>query len=113
VRAWSAALDRNDNDRAASLFAAGAMVVQNGTITLATHADAAAWNAALPCGGTITSIAQHGSDEVVAVFDLGARPHHACDTPGEQAAALFRIVRGKIVLWHQVDTGGGPRTEAA
>jgi len=108
VRAWSAALDRNDNDRAAALFAPNARVIQNGTITLATHDDAASWNATLPCGGIITSIAQRGGGEVVAVFDLSERPDHACDTPGQQAAAVFRVVHGKIVLWQQVDvTGAG------
>jgi len=54
VRAWSAALDRNDNEQAARLFADGAQVVQNGEETLLTHADAVRWNAGLPCGGRIS-----------------------------------------------------------
>jgi hypothetical protein len=101
VRAWSAALDRNDNEQAARLFAHGAQIIQNGELILTTHADAVRWNAGLPCGGRISHLETHGNGEVLAVFDLQARPQHQCDTPGGQAAALFRVERGRIVLWHQ------------
>jgi hypothetical protein len=101
VRAWSAALDRNDNERAARLFADGAQIVQNGEQTLSTHADAVRWNAGLPCGGRITRLELHGKSEVLAIFELRTRPQHRCDGVGAQAAALFRIEHGQIVLWHQ------------
>jgi hypothetical protein len=103
VRAWSAALDRNDNERAALLFEDGSTVVQGGELTLATHADAVRWNAALPCGGTIEWIEPRGPNDVLAVFKLRRRPAHRCDAPGSEAAALFRVHDGKIVLWHQTD----------
>ena len=103
VRAWSAALDRNDNEAAARLFADGARIVQNGTEVLGTHADAVTWNAGLPCGGTITSLETRGSGEVLAIFTLKQRPQHRCDAPGSQAAALFEVQHGQIVLWHQTD----------
>src|SRR6267378_2927069 len=60
VRAWSAALDRNDNEQAARLFADGAQIIQNGEETLLTHADAVRWNAGLPCGGRISHLELHG-----------------------------------------------------
>jgi hypothetical protein len=101
VRAWSAALDRNDNEHAARLFAHGARVIQDGELTLATHADAVRWNAGLPCGGRISALEVHGKDEVLAVFDLSSRPQHRCDGIGRQAAALFQVEDGEIVLWHQ------------
>jgi hypothetical protein len=103
ARAWSAALDRNDNEAAARLFAGGAQVVQNGVLDLRTHADLVRWTASLPCGGTITSVSQAGADEVLVIFRLTSRPGHACDTPGSDAAAIFRVRAGKIVLWHQTD----------
>jgi limonene-1,2-epoxide hydrolase len=103
VRAWSAALDRNDNEGAARLFRDGSTIVQNGELTLATHADAVRWNAALPCGGTIVFLEQRSRDEVLAVFKLRERPQHRCDAPGTEAAALFRVHGGKIELWHQTD----------
>ena len=54
VRAWSQALNDDDNERAADLFAPDAQVVQSGhELTLRTHADAVAWNASLPCSGKI------------------------------------------------------------
>jgi hypothetical protein len=112
VRAWSAALDRNDNERAARLFADGARIVQSGETTLATHADAVRWNAALPCGGRIRRLEMQSTNQVLVIFDLEERPQHQCDAPGSQAAAIFEIEHGRIVLWHQTpvpeqDTPGG------
>jgi limonene-1,2-epoxide hydrolase len=101
VRAWSAALDRNDNEQAARLFADGAQIVQNGEATLATHADAVRWNAALPCGGRIIHLELQGKNQVLAIFKLQERPQHSCDGPGSQAAAVFQVKNGRIVLWHQ------------
>ncbi len=104
VRAWSAALDRNDNDAAGRLFADGAQVVQNNRMTrLSTHAVAVGWNALLPCGGTIVSLEPRGPELVLVVFKLSERPGHACDAPGQEAAALFEVQHGKIVVWHQTD----------
>jgi len=104
VRAWSEALNEGDNNTAASLFARGAEVIQGGSVvTLHTQHDAVAWNAALPCSGQIVSIHSRGQ-LTTATFLLGDRPHSRCDGPGTRATAVFRVVRGKIVLWHQ--TGG-------
>ncbi len=101
VRAWSTALDRNDNEQAARLFADGAHIVQNSEEILSTHADAVRWNASLPCGGKITHLERHGKHEVLVVFDLRERPQHRCDGTGQQAAAIFEVENGLIVLWHQ------------
>jgi limonene-1,2-epoxide hydrolase len=101
VRAWSAALNRNDNEQAARLFAGGAQVIQNGELTLATHADAVRWNAALPCGGRISHLEVRSKNQVLAIFELQERPHHRCDGTGGQAAAIFEVENGRIVLWHQ------------
>jgi hypothetical protein len=101
ARSWSAALDRSDNEAAALLFADGATVVQNGELTLSTHAEAVRWNAALPCGGKILSVSRRNATEVLVIFTLQGRPRHTCDAPGQQAAAIFRVRDGKIVLWHQ------------
>ena len=101
VRAWSQALNEDDNERAADLFARGAEVVQAGQVlTLATHDEAVKWNAALPCSGRIVSITSH-ADTARATFLLGNRPHSKCDGPGQRTTAIFRVVKGKIVLWHQ------------
>ena len=106
VRAWSQELNSGDNDAAARLFAPGAEVVQGGTtIQLDTHAQAVAWNAALPCSGEIVSITTKGN-LARATFRLGDRKTSKCDGPGEKATALFRVKKGKIVLWHQ--TGSTP-----
>jgi limonene-1,2-epoxide hydrolase len=101
ARAWSAALDRSDAEAAANLFAPSATVVQDGELVLRTHRDAVAWNSALPCGGRITRVITRAKDEVLVVFRLTERPGHRCDGPGQDAAAIFRVEGGKIVLWHQ------------
>jgi limonene-1,2-epoxide hydrolase len=106
VRAWSAALNQDDNNTAASLFAKGAEIVQNGRVlTLNTRHDALAWNSALPCSGRIVSIDSHGQT-ATATFVLGDRPHSKCDGPGQETTAIFKVVRGKIVLWHQTVARG-------
>ena len=106
VRAWSAALNGGDNNTAASLFAQGAEVVQNGhVLTLRNRHQALAWNSALPCSGKIVSIHTRGQT-ATATFVLGDRRHSQCDGPGQEATAIFKVVRGKIVLWHQTNTKG-------
>jgi limonene-1,2-epoxide hydrolase len=106
VRAWSQALNDDDNERAADLFAPDAQVVQSGhELTLRTHADAVAWNASLPCSGKIVSIDARGNT-ATATFLLGDRRHSRCDGPGEHATAIFKVRKGKIVLWHQAPARG-------
>ncbi|HZE29765.1 MAG TPA: hypothetical protein VE055_06665 [Gaiellaceae bacterium] len=108
VRAWSQALNAEDNKGAADLFAPGAEIVQGSSITrLRNHADAEAWNSALPCSGRIVSIKTHGQT-ARATFELGDRQHSRCDGPGDRATAIFRVVKGKIVLWHQTPSSTAP-----
>jgi limonene-1,2-epoxide hydrolase len=108
VRAWNQALNDDDNNRAADLFAHGAEVVQAGRVLkLRTHDDAVAWNAALPCSGRIVSITSH-ANTAKATFVLGDRKSSKCDGPGARATAIFKVVKGKIVLWHQTGNSDAP-----
>jgi len=112
VRAWSAALNRNDNATAAELFAPNARVIQGPLDARLTSPQLALqFNASLPCAGRIVRIAVKG-DHATATFVLGRRPKHTCSaTHGEKAAALFVVRGGKIVLWEEVpvpQTGGPP-----
>ena len=116
ARAWSAALDRNDNEAAARLFADDAKIVQGGELVLSDHAAAVQWNAMLPCGGSIESVTTESKTDVLVVFKLDERPEHRCDGPGTRTAAIFRVRDGKIVLWHQTDApplGSSPGGELA
>jgi limonene-1,2-epoxide hydrolase len=104
VRAWSEAVNSEDNEGAARLFAEGARVVQGASVRrLETFAQARAWNAALPCAGRILSLSERG-DTVRATFLLGNRGRSRCEGPGARALALFRVRDGKIVLWHQLES---------
>ena len=109
VRAWNQALNGGDNERAASLFAPRARVIQGGRVlTLATRAQAVAWNAALPCAGKIVALATR-ADTATATFVLSHRATRRCDGPGQKATAMFRVREGKIVLWHQLERADGER----
>ena len=102
VRAWSTALNEEDNEGAAALFAPGAKVIQGGrTITLDSEAEAVAFNSGLPCSGQISAIESDG-DVVRATFRLAHRETSPCDGPGAEVATIFRVRDGKIVLWHQL-----------
>ncbi len=108
VRAWSRALNANDNERAARLFAPNARVIQPGVdVLLRTHALAVGFNNALPCAGRIVEISVRG-ERATATFVLGTRPKHRCDGLGQKAAAVFVVRNGKIVRWQQVPVPSGP-----
>jgi len=113
VRAWSDALNRGDDAKAAALFAPGAEIVQGGAATvLETQAQARAWNAGLPCAGKIVGLRTTG-EVVTATFLLGHRNGHTCDGPGERAVAAFRVHAGKILLWHELGAEPAPAQPAA
>jgi hypothetical protein len=108
VRAWSQSINSEDNEAAASLFAPGAKVIQEGQVlVLRTRADAERWNASLPCSGKILWIRTSGMT-ATARFLLGDRRESRCDGPGSETTALFRVRKGKIVVWHQTGSTAGP-----
>jgi limonene-1,2-epoxide hydrolase len=102
ARAWSAAMNRDDNAAAGALFAKDAQVIQGDVTLLHTKFEATHWNSLLPCGGEIVGVSKQAKDEVLVVFRLQERKFHVCDGPGDKAAAVFRVEHGKITLWHQV-----------
>ena len=105
VRSWSEALNADDNDGAADLFASGAEVVQAGmSYRLSRHDDAVRWNAALPCDGKIVEL-EVDEDEVTAVFVLSDSNTTPCDAPGAKVTAIFTVRDGKIVRWEQPGAG--------
>jgi limonene-1,2-epoxide hydrolase len=108
VRAWSKALNANNNETAGRLFAKNARVVQGPLdARLPTQALAAVFNNTLPCAGRIVTLEVKGNT-VLATFVLGHRPKHTCDGPGQKAAALFVVKKGKITLWEQVAVPPAP-----
>jgi hypothetical protein len=108
VREWSDALNAGDNERAADLFAHGAQIVQgNNVFFLQTHADAVDFNSSLPCSGRIVDL-NTDEETATATFVLGDRRRGRCDAPGQKAVAAFRVVHGKIVLWHQLPSPTPP-----
>jgi limonene-1,2-epoxide hydrolase len=102
VRAWTAALNRGNNEAAAKLFAKNAAVVQNGLkLVLFNHRAAVLWMQGLPCSGRLVKLTVK-KDVADATFVLGRRKKIKCDAPGIKARALFRVRKGKIVAWAQV-----------
>ena len=108
VRAWSTALNADQNEAAADLFAAGATVVQGGVeLTLSTYQDAVAWHEGLPCNGRIVGLDVDG-DVVTASFLLRDSQTVPCDGPGERVTAIFTVQAGKITRWEQPLETPGP-----
>jgi hypothetical protein len=102
VRAWSAALNRGDDEAAAALFAPHARIVQGAVNFRSTPRLTLLFTIGLPCGGRIVALRRRGA-RVTATFRLTHRPGHTCDGPGQKAAAVFTIDRrGLIVRWQQV-----------
>src|SRR4051812_43583193 len=103
VREWSKHLNSGQNRALAQLFSTPAIVVQGGNAyRLVNAAQVALYFEGLPCSGKVVSVTIQGRF-ATAVFVLGNdRPGRRCDAPGQQAAAKFEIVKGKIRLWQQV-----------
>jgi limonene-1,2-epoxide hydrolase len=108
VRAWSDALNANDNEAAADLFAANAEVMQGKyEVRLTSHGAAVAFNAAFPCAGKIVRLQRDG-DVVTATFVLADRPGSRCDGPGQEATTAFTVRNGKIAVWQQLPEAREP-----
>ena len=105
VLAWSDALNRNDNEGAASYFAPGAIIRQSQEYRLDDAEIATTWNDGLPCAGKIVEL-RMVDIAVVAIFVLGERPGHQCDAPG---AARRRGVRDRGRADPPVAAGRGAR----
>lgn len=110
VRAWSAALNRGDNEAGANLFARNAVVAQPGyTLPLKTHKLAVLWNKSLPCRGRILWITVR-KNVADATFLLSDRsPAQPCDGPGTRARAAFTVVNGKIAAFVQLPVIAKPQ----
>jgi hypothetical protein len=103
VRAWSAALGAYDNERAGSLFAPNAAVVQGDRLLrLHTHQQAVVWNARLPCASTTVSLHENGN-AVQATFRLREGNKRPCRDPaGAEAIVIFVVEHGRIILFDQI-----------
>lgn len=112
LRAWSRAVNEGDYERAGSLFAEDAEVVQGARVLVfETAEEARRWNAALPCRARIVRAREDG-DRVEASFLLRDRADVPCDAPGASARVVARVEDGKIVLWHQIDSPRNPEPVA-
>jgi hypothetical protein len=112
VDSWSQAINGGDDEAAAKLFAKDAIVIQDGQrLTLASEAEALAFNASLPCGARVVGKKSDGND-VTTTFTLTRRPGHMCDGTGQAVVAVFTIADGKITLWHQLPSGAADTQSA-
>jgi limonene-1,2-epoxide hydrolase len=104
VRAWSAAMRAGDLAAANALWTAPAKV-QNGTpvLTLATPAEIALFNSALPCGSVVTAAGGAPRGFVVATVRLTQRKGADCGSgAGNSARTAIRVSGGKIVEWYRL-----------
>jgi len=99
IREWSAALNGERYEEAASFFAEGAIVEQAEELRLADRAAAVAFNRSLPCKADVTDVEDEG-DTLVAAFRLRGGPAGGCD--GGTARVRFRFRDGKFSEWRQL-----------
>ena len=107
VRAWSAALARDDFRAAASLFARGALIQQSRTFRLRTRRAALAFNLSLPCRGEVTSVKDEG-ETAVAEFRLTPRRGVAPEACNDVVRVRFRSRAGRFVEWRQLPQPAAP-----
>jgi len=99
IRAWSAALNEEDYEKAASYFAEDAIVEQAGEARLPDRDAAIAFNRSLPCKAEVTDVKDEG-DTVLAAFRLRGGPAGGCD--GGTARVRFRFEDDKFSEWRQL-----------
>ena len=101
VRAWSAALNRGDEEAAAELFGPNAVFVAGDYQTvLRTREQALAFHREMVWCGPIVRLRAHG-DEVEAQFSLASR--RRCERGGrERGSVYFRVRDDKIVFFDQI-----------
>jgi hypothetical protein len=99
IRAWSAALNEGDYEKAASYFAEDAIVEQSGEARLPDRDAAIAFNRSLPCKAEVTDVEDEG-DTVLAAFRLRGGPAGGCD--GGTARVRFRFEGDKFSEWRQL-----------
>jgi limonene-1,2-epoxide hydrolase len=103
VRAWSAALNRDDEEAASALFGPKAVFVAGDYQTvLRTRAEVLAFHRAMGWCGPIVRLVANGN-EVEAQFSLASRPSGHCERGGrERGSVAFRVRDGKIVRFDQI-----------
>jgi len=107
IRAWNDAVNAGDYDRAADLFAPGAIVQQIVETRLRTHADAVDFNSGLPCRADVTDLREEDDGSTVAAFSLREGPTGEC-REGGSASVRFVIRDGEIEEWRQLP-GAAPQ----
>ena len=111
IRAWNAALNAGDFDRAASYFARGAIVEQAVETRLRDRRDAIRFNMSLPCRSRVTDVDDEGRT-TVAAFRLRPGRGGGC-RGGGTARVRFRVEHGKFKEWRQLDGQDGPPGQIA
>lgn len=111
IRAWNAALNAGDFEKAASYFADGAIVEQVVEVRLRDRRDAIRFNRSLPCRSEVTDVDDEGRTTLVAFRLLPGRGG-GC-RGGGAARVRFRVRDGKFEEWRQLDEQDGPPGQIA
>jgi hypothetical protein len=113
IRGWIAAHNAGDHESAADYFLPGALVEQGRLARLRTHAEAVAFNRALPCRATVTDVEKAAGDTVVAAFKLrpGEGSPESCG--GDGVRVRFRFRGRKFLEWRQLPESEEPPDQSA
>lgn len=99
VRSWSEALNADDDEGAAALFAPRTIIVIGLLPTvLRSHEAAVGWHRRLECAGDIVSMSSE-DNRVTATFLLRDRMSGPCGGAGLTATVVFHVRDGLIEVW--------------
>jgi hypothetical protein len=103
VRAWSAAVNRGDDEAATALFGSKAVFIAGDyQVVLRTRAEVLTFHQEMVWCGPIVRLDREG-EEIVAQFSLASRPTSHCERGGRERGSVAFLVRdGKIVRFDQI-----------
>ena len=101
------------DDRAAKLFASGAIVIgaDGAEQVLRTREEAVTWARALPCGGLVRKLQTH-KDIVTVTFLLENREAGSCAAAGGTMTAEFEVRHRRIVFFRELSRSAAPAPAA-
>ena len=108
VRAWNDGVATAQDDRAATLFARDAVVIDGDEEqVLDGLAAAAAWNRSRPCAGLIRKLTTH-RDIVTVTLLLGDREEGSCAARNGTSTLEFEVHSNKIVFIRMLSSTPAP-----
>jgi hypothetical protein len=104
LRAWTRAVQDNDDATAARFFDPPVLVDAGSVFTLENRSQVVDFNSSLQCALRLHRVEPDGRF-LVGTFTLAKRTKHACPSAGRTQKLALAVQDGKIVEWRLMDPG--------